>query len=435
MIKEITPAPAPHKGLKVLSPESAVTSKLPAIDSHISFLPFVNFLKEKLATTSGTRADFYRHLIRKFEEEPTLLRKLGNIHQLDDHEELLEFLSTAIFPVVCEESDNNFTLSAPYNFNIFSYSESFKKLFIDQEEEHFQLPEEISEEQLREVQCAMIYDHILEKYYGIKLNESPELVFPVRDPKSGMKRYFRMRYDRRFIDLNLKGELPPIQDCAVCLNTFRILDLEQQLKTMPLELFEAEGFAIWVAEDVTTTESLEQMKKILLVPHECDTATVNDLKKAVQALIGLNDIEIGLMPFFKINDSFLLNEDCTRQSLVGKHWQANDEQSIQAFRRFIDFQKENPEPMPITNLDESLLGFATFLKPLYQQGFRSYIYYPMQNSDGLLGMLEIASTVPNLFTQQVMARIEPAVPLISLAMLKSRDAFDNRIEKLVKEKF
>lgn len=435
MIEEITPASTPHRGLKILSPETKVTRKLPAVDSHISFLPFVNFLKEKLATTSGTRADFYRYLIKKFEEEPALLGKLRDNHQLEDHKELLEFLSTAIFPVVCEESENNFTLSAPYNFNIFSYSESFKNLFIDQQEEHLQLPEEISEEYLREVQCAMIYDHVLEKYYGIKLNESPDLVFPVKDPSSGMKRYFKMRYDRRFIELNLKGKLPPIEDCAVCLNTFRILDLEQQLKTMPLELFEAEGFAVWVAEDVTTAESLEQMKKILLVPHECDAATVNDLKKSVQALIGMNDIEVGLMPFFKINDCFLLNEECTRQSLVGKHWQANDEQSIQTFRKYIDFQKENPEPMPITNLDESLLGFAPFLKPLFDDGFRSYIYYPMQNSDGLLGMLEIASKVPNLFTQQLMARVEPAIPLISLAMLKSRDAFDNRIERLVKEKF
>ena len=35
------------------------------------------------------------------------------------------------------------------------------------------------------------------------------------------------------------------------MNTFRILDLEKQLITMPLDLFEAEGFAVWVAEDVT----------------------------------------------------------------------------------------------------------------------------------------------------------------------------------------
>lgn len=435
MFEEIFPASKSYRSLKVLTPPTKLVSNLPSVESHISFLPFVNFLKEKLETVSATRADFYSYLIRKFEHEPGLLEPVADITQLDEHSELLDFLSTAIFPLVCADDDNNYTFAAPYNFNIFSYSGPFRELFIDPEEQFLKLPDDLSNEHLREVHCAMIYDHVLEKYYGIKLNEKPDLTFPVTDLNTGMRRYYRMRYDRRFINLKLKGKLPEIQDCAVCLNTFRILDLEQQLKTMPLDLFRAEGFAVWIAEDVTTTESLDEIKKILLVPDDCQIENVNELKTSIQTLIGLNNVQVGLMPFFKMNDSFLLNEECTRQSLLGKYWRANDEQSMQAFRNFIRFQRENPKPMPISNLDESLLDFAPFLKPLYQEGTRSYIYYPMQNSDGLLGMLELASTVPNLLNQQLMAHLEPAIPLISLAMLKSREAFSNKIEKVVKEKF
>ena len=90
------------------------------------------------------------------------------------------------------------------------------------------------------------------------------------------------------------------------MNTFRILDLEKQLITMPLDLFEAEGFAVWVAEDVTVTESLELIKKILLREDNFDTNAISDLKKAVKALVGLHDIQIGLMPFVKINNQFVL---------------------------------------------------------------------------------------------------------------------------------
>jgi hypothetical protein len=434
MIQEIIPAFTPHKTVKMLSADRDIMNKLPPIDSHISFLPFVKFLKDKLAITSGTRADFYRYLIKKFEAEPALLQQVTDVQILDDHEELLELLSTVIFPVVSDEGKNNFTLSAPYQFNIFSYSEPFRKLFIDEEETKLKLPGEISETYLKQVQCSMIYDHVLEKYYGIQLNESPELVYPVTDADTGMKRYFRMRYDRRFIDVHLKGELPPIQDCAVCLNTFRILDLDQQLKKMPLELFEVEGFAVWVAEDVTTGASLDRIKKILLRPDDC-SESLHELKNAVLALAGLNDIDVGLMPFVKVNNNFLLNEEYTGHSLLGKHWRADDEKSITAFYNFLDFQKQNPEPMPITNVTENVLDFARFLRPLFEKGTRSYIFYPMQNSDGVLGMLELSSPVPNLFTHAVMSRLEPAIPLLSLAMLKIRDAFDDRIELLVKEKF
>ena len=155
-----------------------------------------------------------------------MLKQVRDEGILSEHEELLELLSTAIFPVVSEDEKNNFTLAAPYQFNVFSYSAAFEKLFIDKQKGQLKLPE-LPEQQLREVQCTMIYDHILEKYYGIKLNDSPELVYAVTNEETGMKQYFRMRYDRRFVDVILKGKLPPIQDCAVCLNTFRILNLEK----------------------------------------------------------------------------------------------------------------------------------------------------------------------------------------------------------------
>jgi hypothetical protein len=433
MIEEIIPVLKPRKKGKLLSANSEVVQKLPPINSRISFLPFINFLKEKLTTTSGTKADFYNYLIRRFEAEPSLA-ELADIQALNDHDELLELLSTVIFPVVSDEEKNNFTFSAPYQFDIFSYSDSFRKLFIDNEESQLKLPEEISEDELKQIQCGMIYDHVLEKFYGIKLNESPELIYPVTDPKSGMTRYFRMHYDRRFIDVHAVGQLPQIQDCAVCLNTFRILDLEHQLKTMPLDLFKAEGFAVWVAEDVTIDESLDRIKKIILRQDDC-TPSINELKHAVAALAGLNKVEVGLMPFVKINNTFLLNEESTRHSLIGEHWKANDAQSIKEFQGFIGFQNERPEPLPITNLSEQMLDFATFLRPLHERGIRSYVYYPMQNDDGLLGMLELASPIPNLFTHEVMGKLEPAIPLLSVAMLKSRNAFNSKIENLVKEKF
>jgi len=70
----------------------------------------------------------------------------------------------------------------------------------------------------------LMYEHVLEKFYGIKLNGSFDLVYPVTDTATGMKRYYKLRCDRKFVDIRLKGKLPLIQDCAVCLNTFRIMD-------------------------------------------------------------------------------------------------------------------------------------------------------------------------------------------------------------------
>ncbi len=435
MLQEVFSAALPAQKTKLLTPPPALMAELPTLDSKISFLPFVNYLKEKQPKVSETSSKFFGQLIDHIERKPALLSPIDDITVLNEQAELLESLCTSLFPIVSEHEKNSFALTAPYQFQLFHYSESFGKLFLDKEKEHLLLPDNITNEQLKAIQCSMIYSHALEKFYGIKLNDSPELVYPISDASTGLKRYYKIRYDRRFIDVHLKGVLPPIQDCAVCLNTFRIMDLDKQLQAMPLELFEIEGFAVWIAEDVTTTEALESMKKILLRQNECDTGIANELKDAIHALVGLNDVEIGLAPFLKVNNRYVLDENCTKHSLGGKKLRANDPGSLVAFNMAVEFLSEHPEPVAFSVLDEELAKTFPLLLSVYEMGARSYILYPMQNSDGLLGILEIASPKSNLLNYDVMSRLEPAIPLLSVALLKSIDAFHNKIEKVVKEKF
>ena len=428
------PALKPLQKSKFLAAQPTIIEKLPFVDSQISFKPFVDYVKQKRSVTSEMKDRLYNHLIRKFESEPQLLEPISDIDLINEHVDLMELLTTSLFPVVAKQEQNNFALASPYQFRVFYYSDNFRKLFFDNEEQYLLLPDGIPTDQLKAIQCAAIYDHALEKFYGMHLNEDRQLIYPVCDLETKMIRYYRIRYDRRFIDLHLKGELPPIQDCGVCMNTFRILDLEKQLVKMPLDLFQAEGFGVWVAEDVTTTESLEIIKKILL-RETCGTDVIDELKTAVKALVGLSDVEVGIMPFVTINGQVVLDEESSRNSLVSKQWLNGNSESVAQFRGLIDFIKERPFPMPISNLSEELLDFAPFLRPAYERGIRSYVYYPMQNSDGLIGYLELASPTRNSLTQEIVMRLEPGIPLISLAMLKCRDSFHDRIEKLIKEKF
>ena len=415
---------------------SAIKQSLPDVDSNISFLPLINYLKEKTPDVSNIKSSFYKYLVKKFEDTPELLQTISDMVVLEENSELLELLGTMLFPVVSKHEKNTFALATPYQFEVFYYSDGFRELFMDAKEERLLLPAGMSAEQLKAIECSMIYDHILEKFYGVRLNESPALVYPVADAATGLKRYYKIRCDRRFIDIQLKGTLPRLQDCAVCMNTFRILDLEKQLHTMPLDLFRIEGFGVWIAEDVTKTEALEASKKILLQQGEFDAPVIEQLKSVVQIMIGLNDIEIGLMPFVKINDEMVLETEFTKHSIVGKDWKADSEADKMAFQMYTRFLTERgAEPIPISQINQEMLDFATFLKAPYARGTRSYISYPLRNGDGLLGMLEVSSNVPGQMTHEVMSRIEPAVPLLSVALLKVRDIFLNRIEQLIKEKF
>ena len=434
MLDDIAPSLNSSRKSKIFSPEPDVCEKLLLVDSKVSFSPFVNYLKEKRESVSETREKVYSYLIKKFESEPSLLypEDLDVIHE---HSDLMELLTTSLFPMVANDHKHIFALAAPYQFSVFYYSDYFSEIFFDEEKKHLLLPDGVPIDELKAIQSASIYDHVLQKFYGMKLNENRELVYPFTDHNTGMIRYYKIRYDSRFVDLKLKGALPLLKDCAVCMNTFRILDLEKQLNTMPLNLFEAEGFAVWVAEDVTITESLELLKKILLRESDFDSNAITDLKKAVKALVGLHDIQVGLMPFVKINNQFVLDEENVKHSLAARQWLSEGPENCMQFKMYTEFTQEYPTPMPVSIVSEEVFPVAPFLKALFEEGVRSYITIPMQNSDGLIGLLELSSEVPNTLTLQTMAKLEPAIPLLSLALLKCRDNFQYKIEKVIKEKF
>jgi hypothetical protein len=432
MLEDIAPAIRSSNNISLLKAAAANTEDRLSFESTISFQPFVNYLKQQ-SVGNDTRSRFYNYLTERFEAAPALLQPVHDVNVLHAHRDLLELLGTSLFPVVGEPEENIFTLAMPYQFGIFNHSASFSKLFV--KDEAFLLPENASTEDLLQAQCALIYEHVMEKFYGIKLNASSDLVYPVTDETTGMKRYYKLRYDRRFIDIHLKGELPDIHDCAVCLNTFRILDLEKQLESMPPSLFYAEGFGVWIAEDVTTHESLEAIKKMLLRQGSCDAGIINDLKKHIHALVGLSEVEVGLAPFVKLNNEFVLDECVIAHGLMSKSWKTNDPDSTQQFQMCMGFLTERPEPMPLSILDEEVTEMAPFLRQLWDEGKRSYLVYPVQNNDGLLGLLELASPLSGQLNQDVLARLEPAMPLISLALLKIRESFINKVEKLIKEKF
>lgn len=435
MLEELIPVLKPHKPLAHVTTEPEEVHALPGVESKISFGPLIHYLKEKRSEIADIRAGFYNYLLEKFEAEPELAGVIEDPALLEKHSELLELLSTMLFPVVSRTGDYSFAFTAPYRFKSFYCSQSFSGLFLDAQGEHLKLPEGMTAEQLKNVQCSMIYDHVLEQFYGIKLNDMPELLYPVTDGQTGLKRFYRICYDRRFINIKLKGPLPPLENCAVCLNTFRILDLERQLETMPLDLFEVEGFAVWVAEDVTANESLENIKKILIRQDECDSEIIHELKECIHTLVGISDVSIGMMSFIKLNDKYVIADECVANSLIGRQFTSRNPDTRLAFQMYLGILQEHPYPLPVTHLDEKILDDIPFLRPLHAKGYRSYLHYPMLNSDGLLGILEVASHVPDTLDNNVVTRLEPAIPLLSVAMLKNRNTIHNRIEKFIKEEY
>ncbi len=99
MLDEITPVLMPPRKSIMLAAETGITDMLPLVESKVSFAPFINYLKEKRQSVSDTRERLYNDLIKKFESEPSLLYP-EDVEIIDQHAELMELLTTSLFPVV-----------------------------------------------------------------------------------------------------------------------------------------------------------------------------------------------------------------------------------------------------------------------------------------------------------------------------------------------
>src|SRR4030095_276454 len=113
MLEEIAPALKPSGKSKVFSPEPDVCEKLLLVEGQVSFAPFINYLREKRECVSETREKVYSYLIKRFESEPSLLypENLDIIHERSD---LMELLTTSLFPMVASDHRHIFALAAPY---------------------------------------------------------------------------------------------------------------------------------------------------------------------------------------------------------------------------------------------------------------------------------------------------------------------------------
>ena len=137
---------------KPVTAHPTIIEALPFIESQISFLPFVNFLKEKRSTVSSTKEQLYNYLVRKFENNLRLLEPISDFGLIEEHSDLMELLSTSLFPIVDRQEQANFALSSPYQFRVFYYSDAFRKLFFDGEEQFLLLPDGIPTEELKNIQ-------------------------------------------------------------------------------------------------------------------------------------------------------------------------------------------------------------------------------------------------------------------------------------------
>lgn len=419
--------------LRTANPVSELYSPVPSV---VSFAPYINFLKKQLATADGMKANFYRFIIRKFEQHPILLNPIEDLMILGEYNELLRMVDATIFPLVYDEEDNLFALTPPMTFEMFYFSKAMYNTIVDKKTGFIkELHKSFSKEFFRSRKEHFLYNFILEEFYGIQYEFDHSMVFPLWDEDTSLMRYYNVKIDRRFIQITNNGVLPVLDPKKIIELRSGAIQASELRELIPAELFSLEGFAILNVFDITPQQSIEQIRNTVLGINELNENEVFDyIKSSLKTLLQENDLEIGLLPFLKVNDQFVIDEEISNRSILlksGCDCNADDN----SYTQIAEAYEQNPKPIILTNITEDVVKETPMVEMLYKSGIRSYLVMPLFNNGQILGLIEIASRRPGVINSLFISRLEPARHLLGQVLQHNIAVFKNKMEQTIREKF
>ncbi|SCC49603.1 hypothetical protein GA0116948_11113 [Chitinophaga costaii] len=417
--------------MEVLKMRPGLFKEEAQIDTRISFAPFVRFLKEKAQNDNDARARFYQKMIERFESNPEVLLPL-EMEDLDRYKEYLDIVTAAVFPIMTDSDKDVYGIGVPYRFSIFYYSTLFKHLFTETGKDGLAVvPNGLSMDKINKDRRGWLYKQILQRFYGYEINYDNSIIHNVISHETGLRRYFKLQLDARFMDIKVKGELPQLDEDMACNHS----SIDDMAALLPLSLFSLEGFVIWTVQDVTRDEMMNHIKNLVLkVRDENEAKSYQHLNEGLQAMLENKDIAVHVMPFLKVKNKYVLESKFASSSVI-LGMQGNEKQQQQLYQQLVKFLENNKDPLVINSLDDVSLTLYPFLKFLPHKGVKSFVLLGIEYENELLGMVEIASPEVNGLPFQKVAKIEYLLPLVTLMLRKSVDIQTAKINNVIKQQF
>lgn len=419
----------------LLHVDEVVIEQNKTIKTAVSFKKYIEFLKRKIAEEHNVKATLYRFILRRFERHPELMQDEVDVASLGKYGDLLELIQDTVTPLVKDDNEVMFALSVPVSPQFFYCSDALYNIAFDENHCFKQSVDRMSPEARGTRRIEYIYRFILERLYKYHLVTEHDLVYSLCDDDTGLMRYYKLDLDTQFVDVQCNGPLPEIDFELLIDYTDTGYNLSLLQKIIPLSMFTISGFSIVQITDVTATQAVENIRNSLLsVAHISHEEHFNNVSTAIRTLLQSNSIEVGILPFLKVNDQFVLDSKRNNTSLLVKTATPCGALEM-SYSALVDKYMKHPKPLLVPSINSEALSRYPYLQPLKDAGLNSYLVIPINYNDKLVGILELASAKKGLLQERLMPRLENTLPLIAQIIKHRIDEFNAGIERIIKEKF
>ena len=409
-----------------------ITNIFEGFNSVLSFRPLATVLKKMIAEGMPGARRLYKGLIDELESRPDLLRPIADCTEVEKDMELIETLLSTIFPPSTTSNQGMYAVSVPFHPEIIYTSPSFGNQFLKEGSNTITFDDRLAQKELSDAAIGLAFNLILKKFYGRQVPSSSVSVHGFRD-QHGLTRYFEVRLNAQFVEVECCNKNFDLPDD---LSSQQSLDVDELRQVFPLQNFRFEGLMVIEVSDVTQEQVIVEIKSALLNINSFeDVAVYDELQQHVQSLLGLKNLQIGITPFFKLNGFYLHTDHLYRNSLLFKTEEAIRKRD--EIGNLCQDVFDNSESCVLYEiLNEASTLYNPLLKYYHEQGAKSLFLCPLRRDDGnLIGLLEVLSLKTGQLQAAHLAKIQPALPLFTLALEKNAESLELQIDKTIKEHF
>jgi GAF domain-containing protein len=400
--------------------------------TELSLVPLIAFWTRKAATgSSSTQVAFARLVETELVGAPELQASITDQAVLDRHRELIATLMTVVFPPAFWEQEYGAAL-LPFQLQRFHATPSFERLLMGPDG-RLQGRISVDAATMLSARALFGYSLVLGRAYGIRSEFDIPIVLTIADPDTGLDRHFRLQFDPRFVEVVPRGPVAPLDD-ETRQRIHRSLNDPKALGTLlPTQDFLLRGFTVLRACEVTDQEVISSLKRDLIDRESIISAARFDaLQAKLRTLFRRPRLHLGLAAIdgdqvLKINSGARMEHACI--------FADSNHKNVSEFRDSC-YDKAVQAGRPIVIEDLADCCDATDVEREIQRvGFRNLLVAPLYYQDELIGMLDLASTEPGDLDASHLPKLEEVLPLFSMAVRRSKDEFESRIQGFIKEQW
>lgn len=397
--------------------------------SSANFAKLIGHIKTIASKKNTSEGIFAQSILERLQDAPELFEEIYDVSILNKHQKLIDSMMIFVFPESFYEKQL-YAAASSFMTNLIFASPLFKETIKITPEIGLEGELDLDEYTFNWGRVITLFTTILNFFYGQNINFEVPLIYKSINPLNGLDRYFKLNIANEFMEIKLKGELPKLSKEDIQNIRMNIYDFEYLTKILSPDLFLFSGFLVINAINVTETEIVSTIKKELIQKNTITSYpsflrlqhNVKCLLKCPNLLLGITDYP-GSKNFFrygrKFGNSFIMNHHCSNVGFI--------EDSI--YQYCIDKRR----PIVIEDLT-SMSGKTKIEEGILKQGIRSILVAPLLNDDNVVGILEIGAPEPGMLNNINTIKLRNVIPLFAMAIERSSEEFNNKIEAVIKEK-